>query len=361
MPAGIIFVVCLTLVPGPTVPKSVPKTLIWKRKLWEWHTGWLGLAMALASTWLITSGVKNLIGKPRPDLIARCIPDLANFSKYVVTGFPTTPQDSALVSHLICTNPDAGALDDGWRSFPSGHSSFSFGGLVYLSLFLASKMAITIPFLSSSRSNSASVLYSAYPSRASTAALSAYPMLPRSHDDRLKSTSHSSDAHDKIPDNLDRKIIAARNQAASPPVYLLAIAFLPTAAAIYIAASRFPDYKHHGFDIISGSTIGTVCAIFAFRYYHLPISRGAGWSWGPRSRSRAWWAGVGVGNYVGNEEGDRARRDEEAAVGDDIMMSDIHSHDEPPVSRDGRVSDGRAAGSRDTVGGPSNGTAGTAF
>lgn len=54
VPAAIIVFVCLVLVPGPTVPKSVPKSLIWKRKLWEWFTGWLGLGMSCAGTWFIT-------------------------------------------------------------------------------------------------------------------------------------------------------------------------------------------------------------------------------------------------------------------------------------------------------------------
>jgi hypothetical protein len=33
----------------------------------------------------------------------------------------------------------------------------------------------------------------------------------------------------------------------------------------------------------------------------LPLSRGAGWSWGARSRDRAWVVGVGRGGYVGPE------------------------------------------------------------
>jgi hypothetical protein len=33
----------------------------------------------------------------------------------------------------------------------------------------------------------------------------------------------------------------------------------------------------------------------------MPISRGAGWSWGARSRDRAWCIGVGRGGYVGLE------------------------------------------------------------
>lgn len=64
-PGVIIFLVAIVLIPGPTVPKSTPKALIWRRKLWEWHAGWLGLALALASAFLITGGMKNLFGKPR--------------------------------------------------------------------------------------------------------------------------------------------------------------------------------------------------------------------------------------------------------------------------------------------------------
>jgi hypothetical protein len=57
-PAVIILLVALLLVPGPTVPKSTPKSLIWKRKLWEWFTGWTGLALSLATAWVITNGIK---------------------------------------------------------------------------------------------------------------------------------------------------------------------------------------------------------------------------------------------------------------------------------------------------------------
>jgi hypothetical protein len=74
-------------------------------------------------------------------------------------------------------------------------------------------------------------------------------------------------------------IIAARNQAAAPPIYLLVFVVIPF-----------------------GYFLGTVSAIVAFRFYHLPLSQGAGWSWGPRSRDRSFWAGVGVGSYVGSSE-----------------------------------------------------------
>jgi hypothetical protein len=64
-PVVVIFLVTILLVPGPTVPKSTPKALVWRRKLWELHTGWLGLGLSLAAAFLITDGMKNLFGKPR--------------------------------------------------------------------------------------------------------------------------------------------------------------------------------------------------------------------------------------------------------------------------------------------------------
>ena len=67
-PVVIIFLITILLVPGPTVPKSTPKALIWRRKLWELHTGLLGLGLSLAAAFLITGGMKNLLGKPRVSL-----------------------------------------------------------------------------------------------------------------------------------------------------------------------------------------------------------------------------------------------------------------------------------------------------
>ena len=65
VPVVVIFIVAILLVPGPTVSKSTPKSLIWRRKLWELHAGWLGLGLSLSASFLITGGMKNLFGKPR--------------------------------------------------------------------------------------------------------------------------------------------------------------------------------------------------------------------------------------------------------------------------------------------------------
>ena len=122
-PAIIIVAICLTLVPGPTVSKSTPKSLIWKRKLWEWNTGWMGLGLALAVTFFITQGMKLLFGKPRPDLIARCDPDLENISDYLINTVMEIETPVQMVTYKICRQKDLSILNDGFMSFPSGHAS----------------------------------------------------------------------------------------------------------------------------------------------------------------------------------------------------------------------------------------------
>lgn len=152
VPVIIIPIISLIFVPGRTAPRGTPQALIWKRKLWELHVGWLGFGLALAATWFITNGMKNMFGKPRPDLLDRCNPDLENYAKYVVGGLNVADGYQRLVSADICQGMDGHAdakklLQDGFRSYPSGHSSSAAAGLIYLSLFIASKFAITFPFL----------------------------------------------------------------------------------------------------------------------------------------------------------------------------------------------------------------------
>ncbi|KAL8674565.1 MAG: hypothetical protein Q9168_001008 [Polycauliona sp. 1 TL-2023] len=92
----------------------------------------LGLLISLILTSFITDVVKNAVGRPRPDLLARCKP---------AKGTPA----HQLVTIDVCTEKDHHVLHDGWRSFPSGHSSFAFSGLGYLSLFLAGQLHIFRP------------------------------------------------------------------------------------------------------------------------------------------------------------------------------------------------------------------------
>ncbi|KAF2182143.1 PAP2 domain-containing protein [Zopfia rhizophila CBS 207.26] len=293
-PAAIVFIVSLVFVPGPTVSRNTPKALIWRRKAWEWNAGWMGLALSLATAFMLTQGMKLLFGKPRPDLLSRCRPnpDLVNRNKVSSSGLEFNPE-WVLVTSAVCTNTDQDILQDGFKSFPSGHSSFSWAGLLYLTLFLASKFAVAIPFLPPRP-------FSTNP--AHTSAVSPSNLKVKSNRLPTHNKTLSSPTDSTIPNHATfENIVPIRNHAAAPPVYTLVLILAPIGSAIFISSSRFTDYRHHGFDIIFGSLIGIVCAWFSFRWYHLPIRRGAGWAWGPRSYQRAWGIGVGVGAYVGTE------------------------------------------------------------
>ncbi|KAF5240866.1 hypothetical protein FANTH_9387 [Fusarium anthophilum] len=297
VPFAIVVAVSVILVPGMTVPKGTPKTLIWQRKLWELHVGVLGLVLSLALSWFSTSSMKNLFGKPRPDLLSRCDPDWSNIDRYLVGGFKWQSMTGQLVSADICRQTDKYKIDDGFRSFPSGHSSAAAGGLVYASLYMASKFAITLPFILSPTASAAS--HAAFPSQIQTGPVVDLFELShiRDHDGLFSSNSTKERVGE---DNV--KIQPLRRQAAAPPIYLLALGFLPFGVSIFIAGSRWHDRRHHGFDILFGYLMGLIASIFAFRYYHLPIRAGAGWAWGPRSDERAFWAGIGRQGYADKDE-----------------------------------------------------------
>jgi membrane-associated phospholipid phosphatase len=71
------------------------------------------LLLSTAAAYTITGALKNATGKPRPDLIDRCRPKDGS----------ADPPVFGLVTSDICTQTNHAILKDGFRSFPSGHSS----------------------------------------------------------------------------------------------------------------------------------------------------------------------------------------------------------------------------------------------
>ncbi|PLB38761.1 PAP2 domain protein [Aspergillus candidus] len=215
-PGVLIALLSLLLIPGSSaVPLATTSAARWPYKIWEWHAGWLGLGLAVAGVFMATEGLKDLYGRPRPDLLARCDPDLEKIGTKV-----------------------------------------AFAGLSYFSLWLCAKFSVVFPYFAHS--------------------------------------PFSQDLH-------SRKRETLREQGAAPPIYMVIVAFVPWAVAWFISASRWFDHRHHAFDIIFGSVMGMVFAWVAFRLYHIPIMRGAGWAWGPRNRSHALYKGVGLPSQVGTE------------------------------------------------------------
>ncbi|KAF2131747.1 PAP2 domain-containing protein [Dothidotthia symphoricarpi CBS 119687] len=319
MPAFVIFVVCLVFVPGPTAERGTSKALIWRRKLWEWNTGWMGLCMSLATAFLITQGMKLLFGKPRPDLLSRCQPDFSRIAETAVNPIGAVfNQNWVLVTDAICTNTDEAIMKDGFKSFPSGHASFSWAGLLYLTLFLASKFSVAIPYLAPRQ-------FSTNP--AFTSAVAPSNM-------KLRHTLPLN----KQNSSLDDAVVPIRYQAAAPPIYTLVLVLVPIGTAIYVCSTRFTDFRHFGFDLLFGSFIGITAAWVSFRWYHLPITRGAGWAWGPRSYDRAWGIGVGRGTYVGTEGWSKAGRSETAHRNGNGFAGE---HGTEPGSQDGILMEDR--------------------
>ncbi|KAF9036663.1 phosphatidic acid phosphatase type 2/haloperoxidase [Panaeolus papilionaceus] len=99
------------------------------RSLWDLHNSSLGLVLSLALTGSITQLVKITVGRPRPDVISRCIPK---------AGSEDPPL--GLSNSTICTQTNHAILLDGFRSFFSGHSSLSFAGMGFLAFYLAGKL-----------------------------------------------------------------------------------------------------------------------------------------------------------------------------------------------------------------------------
>jgi diacylglycerol diphosphate phosphatase/phosphatidate phosphatase len=96
---------------------------------WDVHHSTLGLILSLSMTRAITQIVKVTVGRPRPDLISRCQPLIDSADPFLGLSTPD-----------ICTQTVSKILEDGWRSFPSGHSSVSFAGLGFLAFYIAGKL-----------------------------------------------------------------------------------------------------------------------------------------------------------------------------------------------------------------------------
>jgi membrane-associated phospholipid phosphatase len=248
-PAIIILFLSLALA---SETSTSPQPTKWRGALWNAHVGCLGLALALATTLFITSGLKDLIGKPRPDLLARCQPDLSAVSRYLVGGIGSSLDSGAepLVSDGICQQTDKHLLDDGFAAFPSGHSSFSSAGLVYLSLWLSARLSVRIPDLN-------------------------HTSLPI-HAGSKDKTRHAQSVSDL---------------QSAPPLWQAAIALCPIVVALFVCASRYADFHHAGIDIVAGAILGTLIGWASFRLYHLPMQRGAGaLTWAPRPRRQPFFA-----------------------------------------------------------------------
>ncbi|CUM65548.1 uncharacterized protein PRCAT00003194001 [Priceomyces carsonii] len=107
------------------------RTLSKPRQLWDIFIGLTCLCGAMGTQLMITCILKNICGLPRPDMLSRCEP---------VEG--TDEDDIHLSTVDICANINTHILREGFRSFPSGHLSTVFCGMVVSSLNIAAKLQV---------------------------------------------------------------------------------------------------------------------------------------------------------------------------------------------------------------------------
>ncbi|KAF7295049.1 PAP2-domain-containing protein [Mycena indigotica] len=103
--------------------------LVTLRSWWDLHNSLLGLVLSLSITGSVTQVTKLTVGRPRPDMLDRCQPKPGSVDPIF-----------GLSDSSICTTvANSPTLMDGFRSFPSGHSSLSFAGLGFLAFYVAGK------------------------------------------------------------------------------------------------------------------------------------------------------------------------------------------------------------------------------
>ncbi|KAL1980562.1 hypothetical protein VTN96DRAFT_3968 [Rasamsonia emersonii] len=291
-PAALVVILTFFFVPSPTALRGAPWALIWRRKIWEWNAGWMGLGVALAGVFVATEGLKDLMGKPRPDFLARCDPDVSKIATYAVSGLGKQVAGApTLVTWEICRNQGYDVKVDGFASFPSGHSSFSFAGMTYLTLWLCAKFSISFPYLGPRP----------YASSLPAAAIASGADHEDTNFENSKRVPEQPTSSSPPSSSSSPSAISLRSQGAAPPVYLQIIAFVPLCVAAFIASSRWFNHRHHGFDILFGCALGILFGWVGFRLYHVPIQRSDGWAWAARSRGHAFIRGISFTDLVSAE------------------------------------------------------------
>ncbi|KZT07287.1 lipid phosphate phosphatase 1 [Laetiporus sulphureus 93-53] len=172
----------------------VMATSLYRRSAVDLHHGCLALLAGRGFSEVITEFLKNRVGRLRPDFLHRC-----KWDKDVKS----------------CAG-DLETVLDGRRSFPSGHSSTAFSGMMFLSLFIAGMTGAWC-------------------------------------------ITHPAPARSFVASRLARFILS----------------LLPLVFASWVAISRLEDNKHHKEDVIVGSLIGSACAIVCYlTYWPSPFTHG---------------------------------------------------------------------------------------
>ncbi|GMH33635.1 hypothetical protein BSKO_01469 [Bryopsis sp. KO-2023] len=98
----------------------------------EFHDLVYAILINVAITGTMTSALKDSIGRPRPNFLHRCYPNKSDDELYDLVS-----QENFTVE---CSKAKSGTLEEGRKSFPSGHSSWAMCSLAFMTFFMLGKL-----------------------------------------------------------------------------------------------------------------------------------------------------------------------------------------------------------------------------
>ncbi|AEE76067.1 Phosphatidic acid phosphatase (PAP2) family protein [Arabidopsis thaliana] len=100
----------------------------YRRDVYDLHHAILGIGFSCLVTGVTTDSIKDAVGRPRPNFFYRCFPN----------GKPKFHPDT---KDVVCHGVKK-IIKEGYKSFPSGHTSWSFAGLTFLAWYLSGKIKV---------------------------------------------------------------------------------------------------------------------------------------------------------------------------------------------------------------------------
>lgn len=117
------------------------------RSFWDLNNAIMGLLYSLITSALFQVTIKCLIGGLRPNFLTVCNPDpsLSRGPGGNKTGLEGTGYGGIMYTYEVCRGDGTGDMSgvfNSLQSFPSGHTTASFAGFVYLYLYLNAKLKV---------------------------------------------------------------------------------------------------------------------------------------------------------------------------------------------------------------------------
>ena len=197
------------------------------RRMQEVQTAASTLFLSIGISELITQMVKAFVGRLRPNFYAMC-------------GFDTMTK--------TCTSSVA-YIKEARQSFPSGHSSLSFQGMVIVALFLVARIGL-----------------SKYYMTAASTSMIDMGTINNKMDYGAVSKNNASFLSWSTIYGLRKKQIQT-----------LASILIPISYAVFVATTRLVDYWHHPSDVVAGVIIGIGSGFIAYHiFYPVVFSMNAG-------------------------------------------------------------------------------------